>query len=115
MSCAEQPKLDVYGTKCGYFSDVENCRPSTACVVDMYIDDKADLPWNTETRFDSMYGRKSKALLFSQYPNDKPAYLREVTALNAVNIQVQSISQSLCTFKVIINPFLWHAKTLGKG
>jgi hypothetical protein len=27
--------LDVYGTKCGYFSDVENCRPSTACVVDM--------------------------------------------------------------------------------
>ncbi len=67
--------LDVYGTKCGYFSDVENCRPSTACVVDMYIDDKADLPWNTETRFDSMYGYKSKALLFSQYPNDKPAYL----------------------------------------
>jgi hypothetical protein len=30
--------LDVYGIKCGYFSDVENCRPSTACVVDMYID-----------------------------------------------------------------------------
>lgn len=67
--------LDVYGTKCGYFSDVENCRPSTACVVDMYIDDEADLPWNTDTRFDSMYGRKSKALLRSQYPDDKPAYL----------------------------------------
>jgi hypothetical protein len=32
--------LDVYGTKCGYFSNVENCRPATACVVDMYIDEK---------------------------------------------------------------------------
>ncbi|CAC9589521.1 hypothetical protein, partial [uncultured Gammaproteobacteria bacterium] len=67
--------LDVYGTKCGYFSDVENCRPSTACVVDMYIDDKANLPWNNKARYASMYGRKSKSLLRSQYPNDKPAYL----------------------------------------
>jgi hypothetical protein len=25
--------LDVYGTKCGYFSNVENCRPATACVI----------------------------------------------------------------------------------
>ncbi|VVM21659.1 hypothetical protein BSPWISOXPB_7011 [uncultured Gammaproteobacteria bacterium] len=40
--------LDVYGTKCGYFSNVENCRPATACVVDMYIDDKANLPWNNK-------------------------------------------------------------------
>ncbi|NYT27204.1 MAG: hypothetical protein H0A76_04470 [Candidatus Thiodubiliella endoseptemdiera] len=67
--------LDVYGTKCGYFSEVENCRPSTACVVDMYIDDGVDLPWNTEARYGSMYGRKSKAFLRSQYPNDKPAHL----------------------------------------
>ena len=67
--------LDVYGTKCGYFSDVESCRPSTACVVDMYIDDKANLPWNNKARYASMYGRKSKSLLRSQYPNDKPAYL----------------------------------------
>jgi hypothetical protein len=36
--------LDVYGTKCGYFSNVENCRPATACVVDMYIDDLACPP-----------------------------------------------------------------------
>lgn len=67
--------LDVYGTKCGYFGEVENCRPSTACVVDMYIDDKANLPWNNQTRYASRYGRKSKAFLFSQYSNDKPAYL----------------------------------------
>ncbi|VVM20581.1 hypothetical protein BSPWISOXPB_7002 [uncultured Gammaproteobacteria bacterium] len=46
--------LDVYGTKCGYFSNVENCRPATACVVDMYIDDKANLPWNTNSRFESL-------------------------------------------------------------
>jgi hypothetical protein len=46
----------VYGTKCGYFSNVENCRPATACVVDMYIDDKANLPWNNKARYASMYG-----------------------------------------------------------
>ena len=68
--------LDVYGIKCGYFSDVESCRPSTACVLDMYIDDKANLPWNTETRFDTYYGRKSKELLWSQNKNDKPEYLK---------------------------------------
>jgi hypothetical protein len=68
--------LDVYGTKCGYFSDVENCRPATACVLDMYIDDKANLPWNTKTRFDTYYGRKSKELLWSQNKNDKPEYLK---------------------------------------
>ena len=67
--------LDVYGTKCGYFSNVENCRPATACVVDMYIDDKANLPWNNKARYASMYGRKSNAFLWPQYPNDKPAYL----------------------------------------
>ncbi|CAB5497820.1 hypothetical protein AZO1586I_237 [Bathymodiolus thermophilus thioautotrophic gill symbiont] len=67
--------LDVYGTKCGYFSDVESCRPSTACVVDMYIDDKANLPWNNKARYASKYGRKSNALLWPQDPNDKPAYL----------------------------------------
>ncbi|VVM24591.1 hypothetical protein BSPWISOXPB_4985 [uncultured Gammaproteobacteria bacterium] len=57
--------LDVYGTKCGYFSNVENCRPATACVVDMYIDDKANLPWNNKARYASMYGRKSNAFLRS--------------------------------------------------
>jgi hypothetical protein len=54
---------------------LENCRPATACVVDMYIDDKANLPWNNKARYASMYGRKSKGILRSQYPNDKPAYL----------------------------------------
>ena len=67
--------LDVYGTKCGYFSNVENCRPATACVLDMYIDDKANLPWNNKARYASKYGRKSNALLWPQDPNDKPAYL----------------------------------------
>lgn len=66
--------LDVYGIKCGYFSDVENCRPSTACVVDMYIDDKADLPWNTENRFDSRYGNKSIGVLIPQNINDEPGW-----------------------------------------
>jgi hypothetical protein len=41
----------------------------------MYIDDKANLPWNNKARYASMYGRKSNAFLRSQYPNDKPAYL----------------------------------------
>ncbi len=67
--------LDAYGTKCGYFSNVENCRPATACVLDMYIDDKANLPWNNKARYASKYGRKSNALLWPQDPNDKPAYL----------------------------------------
>ncbi len=68
--------LDVYGTKCGYFGEVENCRPATACVVDMYIDDKVDLPWNTARRFDTYYGRKSLEFLWSQSKNDKPEYLK---------------------------------------
>jgi hypothetical protein len=25
--------LDVYGTKCGYFSNVENCRPATLALI----------------------------------------------------------------------------------
>jgi hypothetical protein len=54
----------------GYFSNVENCRPATACVVDMYIDDKANLPWNNKARYASMYGRKSKGILRSQYPKN---------------------------------------------
>jgi hypothetical protein len=66
--------LDVYGTKCGYFSDVESCRPSTACVVDMYIDDKVDLPWNTKRRFDSRYGNKSISVLIPQDINDEPGW-----------------------------------------
>jgi hypothetical protein len=41
----------------------------------MYIDDKANLPWNNKARYASMYGRKSNAFLWPQYPNDKPAYL----------------------------------------
>ncbi len=45
----------------------------------MYIDDKANLPWNNKARYASMYGRKSKSLLRSQYPNDKPAYLYRST------------------------------------
>lgn len=71
--------LDVYGTKCGYFSDVENCRPATACVVDMYIDDGADLPWNTERRFGSIYGRKSHAFFVPQDRNDRPLYGKRIT------------------------------------
>ena len=51
--------LDVYGMKCGYLGEKENCQPSTACVLDMYIPDSADLPWNSETRYDSRYGYKS--------------------------------------------------------
>jgi hypothetical protein len=41
----------------------------------LYIDDKANLPWNNKVRYASMYGRKSNAFLWPQYPNDKPAYL----------------------------------------
>ncbi|CAC9645293.1 hypothetical protein [bacterium endosymbiont of Bathymodiolus sp. 5 South] len=71
--------LDVYGTKCGYFSNVENCRPSTACVVDMYIDDKANLPWNTNSRFESLYGRKSNPFFVAQKKKDGPTYGKRIT------------------------------------
>lgn len=66
--------LDVYGIKCGYFGEQENCRPSTACVVDMYIDDNANLPWNHEARFASRYGHKSHGFLVGQTKDDKPLY-----------------------------------------
>jgi hypothetical protein len=56
----------------------------SACVVDMYIDDKANLPWNNKARYASMYGRKSKGVLRSQYPNDKPAYLYRRTGIGIV-------------------------------
>jgi hypothetical protein len=67
-----------------------------------------------------LYGKNNNNMAgYSIFEYDKDIYknldIREVTALSAVNIQVQSISQSLCSFKVIITPFLWHAKTLGKG
>jgi hypothetical protein len=51
----------VYGTKCGYFSNVENCRPATACVVDMYIDDNAVGPPNTNP-----YDEQEASIHFSE-------------------------------------------------
>ncbi|VVM25216.1 hypothetical protein BSPWISOXPB_6328 [uncultured Gammaproteobacteria bacterium] len=63
----------MYGTKCGYFSNVENCRPSTACVVDMYIDDKANLPWNTNSRFEVF--TEENLILSLWHKRKKTAYI----------------------------------------
>ena len=64
---------------CGYFGEVENCRSTVACVLDMYIADDAELPWNTEVRFASLYARKSKSFLYSQDVTDRPLFLNNWT------------------------------------
>ena len=67
--------LDLYGVKCGYFGEQETCFPSKACIMDMYIDDSTNLPWNTERRFDSLYGSKSLNVLIPQNTNDQPSHI----------------------------------------
>ena len=71
--------LDLYGIKCGYFGEQENCRPATACIVDMYIDDGANLPWNTNNRAESRYGKKSIGVLAPQNDNDNPMWWKRIT------------------------------------
>ena len=54
---------DYYGVKCGYFGELETCRPAAACTLDMYLPDSADLPWNTQTsNLIRIHGRKTIAL-----------------------------------------------------
>ena len=55
-----------YDPMCGYFGELENCRPTPACVIDLYIPDSANLPWNTDIQYDSKYGYKSKGFLRPQ-------------------------------------------------
>ena len=66
---------DNLGTKCGYFSNLENCRPAPACIVDIYMHSTTNLPWNSPTRHDSRYGHKTKTFMYAQRDKDKPAYL----------------------------------------
>ena len=85
--------LDLYGTACGYFGELETCRAVVAWVVDMYIEDQANLPWTNETRFDSTYVRKSNGFLRSLYPDDKPAYLyRRTKRGNGYTLGLDSIN-----------------------
>ncbi|VVM24927.1 hypothetical protein BSPWISOXPB_532 [uncultured Gammaproteobacteria bacterium] len=67
----------------------------------MYIDDKANLPWNNKARYASMYGRKSKGILRSQYPNDKPAYLYRRTK-RGQQYKLGLDNLHLCTAKTIV-------------
>jgi hypothetical protein len=45
----------------------------------MYIDDKANLPWNTNSRFESLYGRKSNPFFVAQKKKDGPTYGKRIT------------------------------------
>jgi hypothetical protein len=45
----------------------------------MYIDDKANLPWNTNSRFESLYGRKSNLFFVAQKKKDGPTYGKRIT------------------------------------
>ena len=67
---------DVYGITCGLFGDIDKCSPSTACVVDLYIKDSTNLPWNNDVRFNSIYGYKSKVFMRNQTKGDTPRYLK---------------------------------------
>ncbi|AZR80877.1 hypothetical protein [Thiomicrospira sp. S5] len=58
-----------YIKQCGYFGDMEKCRTPIACMLDLYIPSSANLPWNTELRYDSRYGKKSVRALTTNEPS----------------------------------------------
>ncbi|MFW2439268.1 MAG: hypothetical protein ACN4GR_07840 [Arenicellales bacterium] len=74
-----------YGIKCGYFGEIENCGPSSACMLDMYISDEANIPWNSESLHESFYGYVSMQFLKDQYKNDRPEYLKRWKKINERN------------------------------
>ena len=65
---------DNYGVKCGYFRNLENCRPAPSVIVDIYFKDNI-LSWNSTVRYDGYYGYKSKDHIISTLDNDLVAYL----------------------------------------
>ncbi len=67
-----------YIKQCGYFGDMEKCRTPIACMLDLYIPSSANLPWNTEQRYDSMYG-KNYIYLSSQDQSDRLSMYRRTT------------------------------------
>lgn len=62
------------GVRCGYYSDLETCSRSIAYILDMYISEDANIPWNTEARYGSMYGHGSIGFLMGSV-DQKPEYM----------------------------------------
>jgi hypothetical protein len=77
--CVSASLARLYSTLRGVAGVIVVYRRVTACVVDMYIDDKANLPWNTNSRFESLYGRKSNLFFVAQKKKDGPTYGKRIT------------------------------------
>ena len=78
LAVAFRIEWEYYTMKCGYFGEVQNCAPSPACILDLYIPEEIDLPWNTDARFDSRHGSKSYYIPNTNAvsEDDKPQYLQ---------------------------------------
>ena len=79
LAVAFRIEWEYYRMNCGYFGEVQNCAPTPACILDLYIPEEVDLPWNTELRYDSIRGTKSVLMLRSNLEGDKPKYLQRRT------------------------------------
>ena len=79
LAVAFRIEWEYYRMNCGYFGEVQNCAPTPACILDLYIPEEVDLPWNTDLRYDSIYGVKSVLMLRSNLEDDKPQYLQRRT------------------------------------
>ena len=79
LAVAFRIEWEYYRMNCGYFGEVQNCAPTPACILDLYIPEEVDLPWNTELRYDSTYGVKSKLMLRSTLDDDKPQNFKRRT------------------------------------
>ena len=79
LAVAFRIEWEYYRMNCGYFGEVQNCAPTPACILDLYIAEEVDLPWNTELRYDSRNVVKSKLMLNFTIEDDKPQYLQRRT------------------------------------
>ena len=79
LAVAFRIEWEYYRMNCGYFGEVQNCAPTPACILDLYIPEEVDLPWNTDLRYDSTYGVKSKLMLRSTLDDDKPQNFKRRT------------------------------------
>ena len=78
LAVAFRIEWEYYLMSCGYFGEMQNCAPSPACILDLYIAEEVDLPWNTDARFDSDHGFRSYYMTNTNAisENDKPQYLQ---------------------------------------
>ena len=79
LAVAFRIEWEYYRMNCGYFGEVQNCAPTPACILDLYIAEEVDLPWNTDLRYDSRNVVKSKLMLNFTIEDDKPQYLQRRT------------------------------------